>query len=181
MRSDAARNARAILRAARDAVADEGIGASMASIAARADVAVGTLYRHYPDKERLIAAVVEDATRRMVERITAAERRVDDGADVGAELDALVRELAEVHAADRPFKHGEMLDPDTLSRSDDPLVAEGWQALGRLVAQAQREGAVRTDVGLADLVVLVTSVPDDPERRRAYVAVVLDGLRPPRR
>lgn len=109
------------------------------------------------------------------------ERRVDDGADVGGELDALVRELAEVHAADRPFKHGEMLDPGALSRSDDPLVAEGWQALGRLVATAQREGAVRADVGLADLVVLVTSVPDDPERRRAYVAVVLDGLRPPRR
>lgn len=179
MRSDAARNAESILRAAREVVAEQGLGASMAAIAARAGVAVGTLYRHHPDKGHLVAAVVEDAMRRMVARVEEAAHRVDGGSGAGDELVALLGDLAEVYAVDRLFKGAAEVDPEELAASDDPVVVRGWASFERLVEHAREAGALRPGVGVGDLLVLVTAVPTSPERRRTYLDVVLAGLRAP--
>ncbi len=64
LRRDAELNLVRILLAARDVFAEHGYEASMEQIAARADVGIGTLYRRFPNKADLCAAVVDAATDR---------------------------------------------------------------------------------------------------------------------
>ncbi|GAA2776817.1 helix-turn-helix domain-containing protein [Nonomuraea dietziae] len=51
--AEAERNDRALLQAAREVLAADGAHASVASIAARAGVGIGSLYRRYRTKEEL--------------------------------------------------------------------------------------------------------------------------------
>ena len=62
LRRDAELNLARILLAARDVFAEHGYEASMEQIAARAEVGIGTLYRRFPNKADLYAAVVDAAT-----------------------------------------------------------------------------------------------------------------------
>lgn len=58
-RADAQRNRSHILDIARIAFGEEGIDVSMDSIAKRAGVGPGTLYRHFPTRDALLAALLE--------------------------------------------------------------------------------------------------------------------------
>src|SRR3954469_11149519 len=60
LRADAERNRERILAAAREAFAEDGLGVGLHEIAKRAGVGVGTVYRRFPEKEQLIAALFED-------------------------------------------------------------------------------------------------------------------------
>lgn len=83
MRADARRNREAILTAAREVFDDEGILASIDAIAARAGVGNATLYRNFPARDDLLAAVMEDSVRAIIE----------ESADLdGLEADAALRE-----------------------------------------------------------------------------------------
>ena len=62
VRSDAEENVQRLLRAARDAVGEEGAGVGVRSIADRAGVGVTTLYRHFRDKWALIDGVNDQVT-----------------------------------------------------------------------------------------------------------------------
>ena len=57
MRADARRNQEKLIAVARGAFAERGVEVTMDEIARRADVGPGTLYRHFPTKESLLAAV----------------------------------------------------------------------------------------------------------------------------
>jgi AcrR family transcriptional regulator len=182
VRADAVRNANAILEAAREVVAERGIDAPMAVIAERAGVAVGTLYRHHPSKEHLVAAVVEDSTRKVVVALETALDRVRGGAAVGAQLEAVLLTAAETYAADRAFKEGAHRPPDdppaARQAPDDALARRGWAALTALLERAQTAGAVRADVAVDDVVAILAAVPGSSARRERYLAVMLAGLRP---
>lgn len=172
VRADATRNADAILQAARDVVAEQGIDAPMSAIAGRAGVAVGTLYRHHPSKEHLVAAVVEDATRRMVALLEDAL-----AAPEPADLESLLVEVAQIYASDRAFKESRARG-GSLIDLDDELTARGWAAFERLLAGAQAAGVLRPDVVAEDVLELLAGVPVDAARRGPYLSVVLRGLRP---
>src|SRR5665213_791075 len=58
LRADALRNRARILNAAEEVFALEGVGAPIDVVAERAQVGVGTLYRHFPTKEALFEAIV---------------------------------------------------------------------------------------------------------------------------
>ncbi|MGW8814380.1 TetR/AcrR family transcriptional regulator [Gordonia terrae] len=60
VRADAARNRTKILAAARESFGEQGLDVSLDSIAKRAGVGPGTLYRHFAGRDELIAAVLED-------------------------------------------------------------------------------------------------------------------------
>ncbi|HVE68365.1 MAG TPA: helix-turn-helix domain-containing protein, partial [Solirubrobacteraceae bacterium] len=60
LRADARRNRERIMEAAREAFAESGLDAQMEDLARRAGVGVGTVYRHFPTKEALVEALVED-------------------------------------------------------------------------------------------------------------------------
>ncbi len=75
MRADAQRNRSAILGAALACFEDEGINAPTDGIAARAGVGNATLYRNFPTRDDLLAAVVEDSVDELLtESVTIAER-----------------------------------------------------------------------------------------------------------
>ncbi len=187
MRADARRNRARILDAARALVAETGPDATMEDIARHAGVAVGTLYRHFPAKEDLVAAVLEDGAAQVAALAERAIAAVDRGAEPGAELDALFRAVAERHATDRAFKAatGRLdLDPEAVLHRAPPgsSVARATRAIAALLDRARADGAVRTDVTLADLVVLLGSVPGPEvaaDRRARYLDIVLAGLRAP--
>ena len=82
MRRDAEVNLARILDAARLVFAEQGYGASMETIAERADVGVGTLYRRFPNKSELFEAVVDEAKRRNREIAEAVLAEVPDGETV---------------------------------------------------------------------------------------------------
>lgn len=182
MRADARRNRALILDAARALVAEVGPDATMDQIAGAAGVAVGTLYRHFPAKEDLVTAVVTDSVERMAADTEAALQAVTDGADPHPLLADLFARLAARHQVDLTFKQA----AGRLDAAEDLAAAEPGSAVHRamaaitaLLAAAQRAGAVRADVTVADLVMLLGAVPDgDDDRQARYVEIVLAGLRP---
>jgi AcrR family transcriptional regulator len=60
LRADAARNRQLLLDAARDAFDRHGVTASLDDIARAAGVGPGTLYRHFPTRDQLVLAVIDE-------------------------------------------------------------------------------------------------------------------------
>ncbi len=184
MRIDARRNRTRILEAARTLMAEAGTDTTMEDIARHAGVAVGTLYRHFPAKDDLVAAVLEDCAAQVAALAEGALAAVDRGAAPGAELDALFRAVADRHATDRAFKAatGQLdHDPEAALARATPGSSAGraTQAITALLDRARAEGVVRSDVTLADLVLLLGSVPGPEaaaDRRARYLDIVLAGL-----
>ncbi len=185
VRADAVRNRARILDAARALVAETGADAPMDAIARRAGVAVGTLYRHFPAKDDLVAAAVTDSVTRIAELSEAALAEVDGGAAPGPVLERLFRTVAEGHATDRALKAaaGRLEEPTDLVAAAAPGTVEhrAVTAIGALLDRAHAAGAVRAGLDLADLVLLLGGVPG-PEvpgpRRARWLDVVVAGLRP---
>lgn len=176
MRADAKRNRELLLAAARAAFTEKGAGASLEDIARRAEVGVGTLYRHFPNRQDLLEAVY-------VEEVQALCRSALDFTGESA-WDALV------HWFDRfvdyvATKHAlvdEMLATVTRDAPVFRTCHEAIFAAGEpLLACAKAEGAVRPDIEFVDVIRLVSGVTmiknasSDDVRRVLMVA--LDGLR----
>ena len=86
-RADAVRNRAGILKAARRLVTERGTDVAMGEIARASGVAVGTLYRHFPNKADLLAAVVTQYVEAVAEDAQDAWARVEAGrADAAQEL-----------------------------------------------------------------------------------------------
>ena len=179
IRADAARNRASLLAAAEDEFAERGPSASVADIARRAGVAKGTVFRHFPTKEDLIASIVSGHIAVLAE----AARRLADLPDAGA---ALLEFLT--IAADQRQRH----DLTFLqSASDgDPRVTEVRDALHAnletLVDRARTSGAIRADITEADVFLMMCAPIHIVENLTApapllwqrYLAIIFDGLRP---
>ncbi|SNQ46956.1 Transcriptional regulator, TetR family [Frankia canadensis] len=179
-RADARRNHDHLLEVARLVVAEQGVGASLRDVARRAEVGLGTLYRHFPTREALLDALLRQGFARLVEladELAATHTAVDA-------LTAWLRELALSAAVYRglPTALAATLDdPDSaLSTACGALRRAG----GQLLANAQAEGSVRPDVTGLDVFALATAVAalaeQGPlaERRDHLLGVLFDGLRP---
>lgn len=176
-RADALRNRTKILDAAASAFAHDGAEVPLDAIAVRAGVGPGTVHRHFPTKESLIAAVV--ATRLNV----MADRAEELHADPSADFFAFLAELADV------ARHNVVL----ASALDGTLGIEGDQAAVRLshgletlLRSAQREGVVRADLTVAELhaviggaIAIEARLPGG--REGLGLEIVFAGLRPPGR
>jgi AcrR family transcriptional regulator len=79
LRADARRNRDALIRAAAEVFRTRGSDASLQEIAEEADLGIGTLYRHFPQREWLIAAVYEQTVERLCAE--AGELLADNAAD----------------------------------------------------------------------------------------------------
>jgi AcrR family transcriptional regulator len=150
LRRDAELNLERILVAAQDVFAESGFEASMERIANRAGVGVGTLYRRFPNKESLVVAIMEMASRRsaelveeVLEKSTAAEGIFEfmrQCVSLPSSLRALVSRsprLAETHLA-------------MVERLAAPVT--------RLLTNAKAAGSIRTDVTFSDIAVVLLSV-----------------------
>ena len=176
LRADAQRNRDRVLRAARDAFAASGYGVPLDEIAARAGVGPGTVYRHFPSKEDLFAAV----TAARVADLTADARRRADDADPGSAFYGFLGRFRQEAAAKRDL-------PDAIAIAG-PLQHELHAALDVLLRRAQQAGAVRADITTPDLITLlkgllrsISELPPgtaDQALTDRLLTVITDGLRP---
>jgi AcrR family transcriptional regulator len=182
MRIDAQRNRQLLLAAARDAFVDQGPHAPLESIARRAGVGIGTLYRHFPGRSALLRAVAED----VMARTAAAARAALDEEPTG--FDALRRYLhdaLDVGIAVMNRIHGE-IDKDAEYRGWSDAAAG---ALGEILDRARSEGTLRPDAEFGDVGLALVRFTRpigagfDPalERPLAHrqLDVYIDGLRNP--
>jgi len=185
VRVDAQRNRDRILEAARALVAETGVDATMEDIARHAGVAVGTLYRHFPAKEDLVAAVVEDSLAQMASLTEGALAAVHAGAPPGPAIGQLFREIAERHATDQAFKSaaGRLdVDAEIATAPAGSPIARSVAAITELLQRAQLAEQIRADLTLADLGVLLAAVPGPgvaAEQRARFVDIVIAGLAAP--
>jgi AcrR family transcriptional regulator len=179
LRRDAEVNLGRILVAARDVFAEQGYEASMETIAERADVGVGTLYRRFPTKADLFEAVVDAAK----ERNRAIAEEVLAEVAPGEAVFEFVRRCVAVPSCWRatiaaPPWRSKGTGLDELA----PLLAE-------MLARGQAAGTVRRELEVTDIVVALMSVRaiadvcDTPRSTPStrFLELVLDGLRPGQR
>ena len=100
LRKDAARNRERILEAARDLFRERGLSASLNEIAHHAGVGVGTMYRHFPDKDQLVEGLFEQRIEALVTRM---ERALVDP-DPWRALTSFIRDATEMQAGDPPSR-----------------------------------------------------------------------------
>lgn len=179
LRADARRNRERLLAAAEEVFSSEGVGAPVDEIARRAGLGVGTLYRHFPTKEALFEAIVVGHLERFLEEA----RRRESSEDPAADFFELVRSIGSQAAAKRDLADALALAGVDLESLHAERFAELQARLGRLLARAQEAGAVRKDVGVHEVIALVSGAckATDASGRSCAVApllaVVCDGLR----
>jgi AcrR family transcriptional regulator len=180
---------RAILEAASAVFAEEGLHAArMERIAARAGVAVGTLYNHFRDKDSLLRSLVRSRRQALLERVDAALAAAA-GEDVRTRLRAFIAAVA-AHAHD----HGRLLrvlvqagEGPARPRPPRTLLADLVARVDRLLAEGVAAGDLRPDpakvfglafVGMARAV-LMRSLDEAPpaEATDELVDLFLEGAR----
>jgi AcrR family transcriptional regulator len=178
-RADAVRNRERVVAAAAAVFAERGIEASVPDVAARAGVGKATVYRSFPTKEHLIAAVVID---RMDEFERRARELVDEP-DAWTALRELLSEKAVEHCADRTLAGALQAgaSPDLLAEARRRM----WSAVEQLMDRAKAQGRMREAATSDDLRVLwggaarMLTADDvgDPAEWRRYAGLALDALR----
>jgi AcrR family transcriptional regulator len=152
-RADAERNRRRLLDAASAMFCERGLDIGVGEIAERAGVGRGTLFRNFPSKEHLIAAVVVE---RMNESISRARAAVDSD-DPGEALFDLIEASVGRSQTDRALF--DALDDAWLANGEIREVhAELFGVLDALVQEAQTAGALRSDVSAVDVVMMIKGV-----------------------
>lgn len=173
------RNRQKILATAEDMFAREGLAVSVDDIARRAEVGIGTLYRHFPTKDALVAAVVIARIERVAER---AEQLAVSSAAPGAALIELVEHMVAESATKRDLIEA-LGGTEWLSAASVEAARGRYRrGLAKLLARAQDAGEIRSDVTAADLTLLVKglfSVTVDARARGRLLRILLDGLRAP--
>jgi AcrR family transcriptional regulator len=180
LRADARRNRERVLEAARAAFGAEGSDVSLDEIARRAGVGPGTIYRHFATKEALFEAVVFHRIGELIEEA----RALSDDPDPGHAFSSFVERLGREGARKRDLVEALADDGIQLQLGGAPIVRALTDVLAELLRRAQRAGAVRSDISVDDVLVLLTGVAyaichsgADDERTRQLLAIMYDGLR----
>jgi AcrR family transcriptional regulator len=177
LRRDAAANRDRVLTAAAAAVRREGAGVPLATIAADAGVGVGTLYRRYPSREALLAALTQRSFRLVLD----AAHHAADSDD--AAIDCL-RDFI-----DRTIEHGAQLvlplhgGPVPLDQATIDLRTKVHATIERVLRRGRQDGSIRPDVTALDVIVFgallaqpLPHVPNWKVRARRLAAIHFDGL-----
>jgi AcrR family transcriptional regulator len=166
------------MKAARAVFAEQGVEAQMDDVARRANVGVGTVYRHFPTKEALLDALTDE----LFAMIAAHVRALLDHDDpweafqqamwFGAEKTTGDRAFSEIMAATRPTPH-------TCPGKEDLEITAA-----ELMRRSQAAGKMRPDVEIDDIPLLMCGVGSAshmehrfPDAWRRHLGIILDGLR----
>lgn len=184
--AEAERNDQALLEAARAVLATEGAHATVAAIAKRAGVGIGSLYRRYPTKQALFLHLLDLVLDQYVE---AAEAALADP-DPWNGLAAYVTRAIEFAGSLSPVAGTLTLTEAILAknRRSDELV-------GAIIDRAHAAGVLRPDATIIDVELLIEQLGKSPlieqlakqgrtdmaaaakSARARITAIVLDGLR----
>jgi AcrR family transcriptional regulator len=181
LRADARRNRQAVIAAAKKLFADQGLDAQMPDVAKAANVGVGTVYRHFPTKDDLIAALVAERFERLAQKA----RDGLEAEDPWEGISDFIRYSARIQADDRGLcevmgSRPEVMDAAARAAGLSELCAE-------LVKRAQRSGELRRDLVWEDIPMIacglgrITQANVGPAAGRwpRLVEIILDGLRAP--
>jgi AcrR family transcriptional regulator len=180
LRADAQRNLLTLLQAAKDIFAESGVDAPVREIADRAGVGIGTVYRHFPRRPDLIAAVFRhemDACADTAEALAAEHPPFEaltiwmrHFVDLAATKRGLVKAL---HSGDPAF--------DALPvRREQRL----WPAFRNLFETAAAAGAIRSEIEPGEFLNAAASLcmsasEGNTEQAHRLVATLVNGLRYP--
>ncbi|MDX3537087.1 TetR/AcrR family transcriptional regulator [Streptomyces sp. MB09-01] len=184
-RADAVRNRERILAAAREAFVEFGSAAPFDEVARRAGIGNATLYRHFPDRPTLVRHVVLFVMGRVTASAAASLAEESDAFAAlcrftHAAADERIGALCPMLADDFDREHPELLAAQTALES----------AVETLLATGQDAGAIRTDIGVGDLMVALsqlsrplpgTACLDTDRFAHRHLQLFLDGLRAPAR
>jgi AcrR family transcriptional regulator len=181
LRADARRNREKVLAAARRCFAKQGYDTQMTDVAKEAGVGVGTLYRHFPDKEQLVEALVAERFRQFTE----AAREALEIEDVWAGFRGWLESCAEIQADDKMVCDFliEAVGPE---RRDAIAAEQGLDEATRvMIEHAKAAGAIRETVEPDDVPSLMCGLgavarsdPSDRVWRRQF-EFALEGMREP--
>lgn len=180
LRTDARRNREAIIRAAREIFAEEEADAPFEDFARRAGVGVGTLYRNFPNRESLVAAVFH-------EEVDALGRRAHHLLNTRSPDEALrvfLHEMVDLIYTQRGLGRTFFAASEAKAGgiSDESRVIE--KAVAAILSQGIEESVIRDDVsaGAVMLALHGISIASIHSERRAdsddVVKLLADGLRP---
>jgi AcrR family transcriptional regulator len=179
LRSDACRNRDAILAAARDVFARQGLQAPLEDVARQAGVGIATVYRRFPTRERLVAAALLEKVRQYADAAIQAQANPDPWAGFAG----FVRRSCALQANDRGLSD---LLSMTLPASEEveQLRATVYQRVADLTERAKAAGRLRPDfvpedlllVLIANAAVVHISGPDAPRAWQRLAALFLDAF-----
>ena len=176
MRADAQRSLDALLQAAKEVFATAGVDAPIRDIAGRAGLGVGTVYRHFPQRSDLIAAVFR--------------REIDDCAQAAADLAAehepfealrwWMQRFSAFFAAKRGLAGALHSGEPAYAALPAHFDARLRPALERLLASAVAAGRIRSDVAPDELLGAIARLSmteaGEPGQAQRMVALLADGL-----
>jgi AcrR family transcriptional regulator len=178
-RSDARRNREKLLAAAAHAFATSGVNASLEEIARQAGVGVGTLYRHFPSREALVAATYRHEVERLCDSAGELQAKLPPDAALRAWMDGFIHYTA----AKRGM--GEALQ--AVMASDSALYADAYAglvaALDTLLGSAAAAGTVRPDARGEDVlralgaIWMIRDGEHREEQAKRVLDLLMDGLR----
>jgi AcrR family transcriptional regulator len=179
LRADARRNREKIVNAAREIVAEHGEAAQIDDVARLAGVGVGTVYRHFPNKEALMGELV----RICAGECAAIARGLVDTEDAWEGFAGMIRAACENSAADAASRRTWQAADDAAVAYAADAKAELHDAATMIIDRAHEQGTLRADFTTDDMPALmcglgaaIDAMPE-PERWRRLVEFALDGLR----
>ena len=182
LRADAARNREAIVEAARAVFAEQGLDAPLDDIAKRAGTGNATLYRRFPTRSDLVAAVFAE---RMAAHVETVETALNDD-DPWDGFASYVRAVAAMQADDRGI--ADLVTMDLSSAPEiEQLRTRAYDGVVQLIGRAQGAGVLRGDFTDQDVVLLLMANAGLVERAHGITeeasarltGLLLDGLRAP--
>ncbi len=180
MRADAQRNRESILKAARTMVGKHGTEASLRGIARDAGVGLGTLYRHFPNRDELLQEILRSNFDELAEKarilvssenpLEALENWMDEVAASTSEFQGLAASMIE-----------KRMDPQSPLHASCSSLKQSGDALVRRAQQAKR---LRADIDGADIISLVSAIAWladleglKPTRRKRLLNLLMEGLK----
>ena len=175
-RADARRNYEKVLAAAREAFAEGGESTALEEIARRAGVGIGTLYRHFPNRQALLEALYVDEVDEMC-RSAAEFDRDDPWEALSAWFERFISYIGTKRALAAELSN--YLDPD--AALFQVCRTSLFEAGEPLLKSAQEAGVVRPDVEIGDVIQMVVGIAKmpsrDPNQNEHILRIALDGLR----
>ena len=181
MRADARQNVDALLEAAKAAFSESGVDAPVRSIAARAGVGVGTLYRHFPLRSDLISAVFRREMAACVEAAT----EIEAAYPPGEALDRWIMRYTEFVATKRGLAAALHSGDSAYEPLAEYFSTRLAPTLERLLVAATESGEISQDVDASEFLSAVANlchtggpaVIESSGRAERMVRLLLAGLR----
>jgi AcrR family transcriptional regulator len=182
LRADAKQNREQILQAAHKIFAEKGLSVPISEIAREAGIGIGTVYRHFPTKEALFYAVNISYKQKFTDEAKSLINHTDPGKAFFDFFFCVMEECFTNRAVRDAFRIGTF----RVRTATSGVLLDFQSAFADLLIRAQQAKAVREDIGIMDLIALMSGllmVVDEPEdvsnksKFNQLLSIVCDGLR----